>query len=49
MVPLRFTRLLALVLGVTPTEAALDGQDMAIQVDYDAEDRVANSVILKQK
>ena len=33
----------------TPTEAILDGQDMAVQVDYDAADKVVSSVVLKQK
>jgi hypothetical protein len=33
----------------TPTEAAFDGQDMAVQVSYDAQDQVAESVVLKHK
>lgn len=33
----------------TPTEAILDGQDMAVQVNYDAGDKVVSSVVLKQK
>lgn len=33
----------------TPTEAALDGQDMAVQVTYDANDKVVSSVVLKHK
>ena len=33
----------------TPTEAAFDGQDMAVQVSYDAQDKVTESVVLKHK
>lgn len=33
----------------TPTEAAFDGNDMAVQVNYDAQDKVVSSVILKHK
>lgn len=33
----------------TPTEAVLDGQEMAVQVNYDAADRVVTSVVLKHK
>lgn len=33
----------------TPTEAAFDGQNMAVQVQYDANDRVTSSTVLKRK
>lgn len=33
----------------TPTEAAFDGQDMAVQVNYDANDKVVGSSVLKHK
>ena len=33
----------------TPTEAAFDGQDMAVQISYDEKDTVSEIVVLKHK